>query len=270
MTLQPSGPQVGLGPQGVPPRVPWRPARLWAFAVAAAVVGGTIPCIAAWELANTFTVSARAAKMASGATPDFTLYAREKVGVSSRNAALANAIFGAVMGLALGLAGGLLSNSGRGRLVGPLAGLILGGVAGGAIPFLIVPIFHRNYDPTSQGLLLPTLVHGAIWGPVGVASGLAFGLGIGGRSAAIRGLLGGGIGILAGTVLFELVLAVALPFVRNDNALPTEPLPHGLAYGFASLSTAVGIALAFQLAGTRGATPGRGSDRNSPAPEAPS
>jgi hypothetical protein len=270
MTLQPSGPRVGPEPQGVPPRVPWRPARLWALAMAAAVVGGTIPCFAAWKLANTFTVSARAAKMASGATPDFTLYAREKVGVSSRNAALANAIFGAVMGLALGLAGGLVSNSGRGRLVGPMAGLILGGAAGAASPFLIVPLFYRNYDPTSQNLLLPALVHAAIWIPVGVASGLAFGLGIGGRSTAIRGLLGGGIGILAGTVLFELVHAVALPLVRNDNALPTELLPHILSYALASLSIAVGIALAFQLAGTAGGDTGTGSDRKSPGPEGPS
>jgi hypothetical protein len=238
--------------------------------VAAAVVGGSIPCFAAWKLANTFTVSARAAKMASGATPDFTLYAREKVGASSRNAALANAIFGAVMGLTLGLAGVLASNSGRGRLVGPLAGLILGGAAAGAIPLLIVPFFYHNYDMTSQNMLLPALVHGAIWFPVGVASGLAFGLGIGGRTAAIRGLLGGGIGVLAGTVLFDLVHSVALPLVRNDDALPTELLPHVLSYAFASLSTAVGIALAFQLAGTGGATPERGSDRNIPGPDAPS
>src|SRR5258706_5261017 len=99
MTLQTSGPQVGPEPQGVPPRVPWRPARLWAFAVAAAVVGGTIPCLAAWKLANTFTVSARAAEMASGAPPDFTLHAREYVRGSSPNAALAHATFGAVIGL---------------------------------------------------------------------------------------------------------------------------------------------------------------------------
>jgi hypothetical protein len=236
----------------------------------AAVVGGIIPCFAAWKLANTFRVSERAMKLASGPTPDFALFAREKVVANTRNAAIANAIFGALMGLTLGLAGGLVSNSGRGRLVGPLAGLILGGAAAGAIPFLIVPFFFHYYDTTSQDLLLPALVHGAIWFPVGVASGLAFGLGVEGRSAALRGLLGGGIGVLAGAVLFELVHSVALPLVRIDNALPTELLPHVLSYAFASLSTAVGIALAFQLAGAGGATPGRGSDRNSPGPEGPS
>src|SRR5262249_60673803 len=55
------------------------------------------------------------------------------------------------------------------------------------------------------------LVHGLPWAAVGAVGGLAFGVGLGGRTQAGRGLVGGLLGAVAGAFLYEMIGALALP-----------------------------------------------------------
>ena len=135
-----------------------------------------------------------------------------------RNATLAYVELGAVLGLALGLAGGLA----RGSVRGGLLAAVLGAVAGAALTFgtslAALPFYFRAHDVASEELsrdvLLPMLVHVGAWSGVGLAGGLALGLGLGirgklGMMRAYRAALGGLMGAAIGGVVFDLIASLA-------------------------------------------------------------
>lgn len=245
----------GLAPAPAPP-ARGASARLWAAALLAGVIGGVASYAATGAVADTFRISDRALKMlSSGPAPDLTLYNQEKPLVNARNGALADAVFGALMGTCLGLAGSLVGGSSPRRFLAPAAGLLLGAVFGGAVGLIAVPVFYRSFDPNSPTLLLPLLVHAALWLPVGAVAGLSFGLGLGSKGAAVRGLAGGLAGALLGTAAFELAHAMALPLERVEDALPSALVPRVLAFAFVSLSIAIAVALNLQVGSSKGRRP---------------
>ena len=89
---------------------------------------------------------------------------------------------------------------------------------------LVLPYFFRNQDPHSQDLMLPLLTLGSICSAVGAAGGLAFGVGLGGRDRWMKSLLGGLLGAGLGTVVYEVVGALAFPADKTELAdLPHPP-----------------------------------------------
>ena len=131
-----------------------------------------------------------------------------------KNAALAFAVQGACLGLALGLAGGLARGSARSGAAAGLAGAVLGGALALGASAALQPVYYRNVqlDQIEQGLTVPMLVHGGIWGTAGVVGGLAFGLGLGrGRAAIVRAAVGGLAGVLLAAFVFEATAAMAFP-----------------------------------------------------------
>jgi hypothetical protein len=86
------------------------------------------------------------------------------------------------------------------------------------------------------------LVHGLPWAAVGAVSGLAFGVGLGGRARAVRGLLGGLLGAVAGAFLYEIIGALALPEARTVEPIAATWGVRLLAQFLAVMSLAAGIA----------------------------
>jgi len=86
------------------------------------------------------------------------------------------------------------------------------------------------------------ITHGGIWGAVGAIGGLAFGIGLGGRSRAVRALLGGLLGAVAGAILYELIGALALPDNKSMEPIAATWGTRILAQVLAVISTAVGVA----------------------------
>jgi hypothetical protein len=129
---------------------------------------------------------------------------------------------GAALGLALGLAGGSLRGLFFRGLNAGLAGLIFGAVSTAAVAKFAVPLYYRAFDASSDKLahdmLLPFIIHAAIWICAGTAGGGSLGLGLGSWSVAFRGALGGGLGALLGTVIYE--VAGALLFTMAGTAQP--------------------------------------------------
>jgi hypothetical protein len=143
-------------------------------------------------------------------------------GVNSINGALTFGSLGGLLGLAMGLAGGVTRRSLSSAAVGAVVGLILGAAAGALPSPLVMPWQwrHRNDDPFNADLLTPFLIHLALWAPLGLAAGLAFGVGSYGFN--VRRLVEAGaaglIGAVFGIFIFE--VAGALLFSADGTTLP--------------------------------------------------
>lgn len=161
-----------------------------------------------------------------------------------QNAMLTFALLGAVLGVVLGMGGGLARRSVPAAVIAAAVGLIAGGVAGVAAAAAVLPTALDTYDYAEDNLLRPFLVHSAVWVPLGVAAGLAFGLGAGRRGVALlSAALGGGVGALLGTGAYELIGGLAFPFAQTDRAFSLTQETRLIARMCVALGTAVGAAL---------------------------
>ena len=99
----------------------------------------------------------------------------------------------------------------------PIKILVAGaiGTLAGALPcFVVMPLhwMNRNQDPSVLDLTRPLLYHLGLWLPIGLAGGLAFGLGRGVPRPQWPGLMVSGmIGAMVGTLLYEFTGAIAMP-----------------------------------------------------------
>jgi hypothetical protein len=162
-----------------------------------------------------------------------------------KNVALSSGLFGALLGTALGAAGGLGRRSSAAARRAAVVGLGAGAMAGAGMALAIVPLYFRwFFRLRPEGLLPPLLMHGGIWGAIGAAGGLAFGLGRGGRGQAVKALLGGLLGACLGTVLYELIGALVFPMSRTDQPSAAEWAPRLLARLLVASLAATGTAMA--------------------------
>jgi hypothetical protein len=250
---------------------PLRPASnlLAMWALGAGLVAGA----AAW-LVGEATVEVFRPTMVTMDTPAGRMTAasaQELTRTDINNAALAFAVQGACLGLALGLAGGLAQGSARAGAAAGLAGAMLGAALALGASAALQPVYYQNVqlDQVEQGLTVPMLVHGGIWGAAGLAGGLAFGLGLGrGRSSIARAAIGGLVGVLLAAFLFEATAAMAFPKAATTRPLSLTPESRLMAKMMASLLSAAGIAAV--LVGRTGAlVSGPEATRPEPAAGAP-
>jgi hypothetical protein len=138
-------------------------------------------------------------------------------------------MIGGVMGLTMGLAGGLCRRSvWRGVLVG-LGALGIGGLAGGLASRALIPLFFRQFVPSSNDLLTPILIHAAIWAAIGAVGGLAFAIGMG-RLRQLPAVVGGAcLGALLATVFFQCLCAGLFPDSGSTSPVPGSSLVRLLA-----------------------------------------
>ena len=155
-------------------------------------------------------------------------------------------VTGATVGLALGLAGGLARHSVRAGIMAAVLGLVLGTAAGAGAALAAVPLASqvRERDPGNMSVEMfsSLLVHGVPWAAVFAVGGLAFGIGLGGRDRAGRGLVVGLLGALAGAFLFEIIGALALPDSKMSEPIAATWAVRLLAQCFAIMPPAAGIA----------------------------
>jgi hypothetical protein len=106
-------------------------------------------------------------------------------------------------------------------------GLILGTAAGALPSFAVMPWQwrHRNDDPSTTELLVPLMIHLALWSGVGLAAGLAFGIGssTGKPSRILEAALAGLVGAMLGTFVFEMVGAFVFPMEATASPFSETP-----------------------------------------------
>jgi len=150
---------------------------------------------------------------------------------------------GATMGLALGLVGGLARRSAAVGLLAAVVGLFLGGAAGAGATQQLLPIyFHAEKtsgDHLSSDITTPLLIHGGIWTAAGLAAGLALGIGLGGWRRAVQAGIGGALGAVFATFLYEFAGPFAFPDAATSEPIAGERFARLMAH----LSVAVLVAL---------------------------
>jgi hypothetical protein len=240
--------------------------RLWTLAVAAGLIAGLLAWAVEEGTYGMYTWNdaapvkrahkAELAKMGPYEQTAFitkTMFA-QRAGWESFSTAVAFGTLGGLLGLALGLAGGMAAGSLRSGIAGGFLGMVL--AAGGAVllSYLIVPYYYKFLSPTS-GLEIPLLSHGAILAILGAASGLALGVGLGGRHVAIRTLLWALSGAIIATIVFEIIGALAFMQEAEPSLVPSDRVARGLL----DLSTALLVAgfAAFGAASARSDSAGR-------------
>jgi hypothetical protein len=171
---------------------------------------------------------------------------QERANAATRNAVLALGLMGATVGLAFGLAGGLARPSARAGAIAAFLGLALGAVAGAGVALAAVPLASRirDRDPGNMSAEMASslLVHSLPWAAIGAVGGLAFGIGLGGRTRAGRGLLGGLLGAVAGALAYEIIGALGLPGTKIMEPIAGTWGVRLLAQFLAVISLAAGVA----------------------------
>jgi hypothetical protein len=212
-----------------------RPRRPWAWALAAGILAGVVSWYGGEVLRGHFQ---HALEPNLGPIPTPEMVA-QVVADNTAYVAAAYGLFGAVLGMSMGLAGGLARRSVRTGVLGMVVGMVAGVAAGSGMSFIILPGYSQRFNPQEENLILPILMHGGIWSALGAGGGLAYGIGMGGATRSVRALLGGLLGAVAATLLFEVVGAVFLPLDKTSQPLAATSGARLLA----QLSVAVFVAV---------------------------
>jgi hypothetical protein len=171
---------------------------------------------------------------------------QERATAGVRNAVLALGLMGASVGLAFGVAGGLARRSVWAGALAGVFGLLLGAAGGAGAAFASVPLASQVHDrdPGNMSLEMASSLcaRGIPWAAIGALGGLAFGIGLGGRARAGRGLLGGLLGAVAGALLYEVIGALALPDTKIIEPIAASWGMRVLAQMLAVIAAAIGIA----------------------------
>jgi hypothetical protein len=153
-------------------------------------------------------------------------------------------LLGLLLGVSLGLVGGLAAGSPRSGLFGSVIGGVIGAASGAVMSWVIVPWFFRNDDPEFGGMLPLFITHAGIFTGVGAAAGLALGLGVNEREALGRALLGGILGSLVATFVFETSNSLIFPLLPTHQPVPGEQLPRFMAHLCVAICTTLAAGLA--------------------------
>ena len=218
----PTPPSTSIEPppvaSGASPDLRVSRARLWAWALGAGLLAGVVSWLGG-EACHELIKPPRHTVNSHGMTLRVT-DRREEAAAVAKNAGLAFLLLGAALGGGLGAAGGLARGSRRAAVQATGAGLVLGIVAAGGMSLALLPAYNayqrRHPDEAARDLLWPLLVHAGIWSAAGAAGGLALALGLGGRGAIPRAMLGGFLGAAVGTVAYELAGAF-FPAARTSQ-----------------------------------------------------
>ena len=247
----PTGSAHGLPPAHVPGPEPAsvedaRPRTIWGWALAAGILAGTVSWLGGESIHGAFDVPAESEYGVARPAEVVARVARLRMAGQMKDGALTFGMLGGALGLTLGMAGGMARRNGRAALLASGAGLIFGAGAGAGTAWALVRVYYQNQDPNSTSLLLPLLVHGGIWSSIGLAGGVALGIGLGGRDRALRTALGGLLGAIVGTLVYEIAGALAFPSAKAHHPVSQEVGSRLLAHLVVAFFVAAGAAIAAQ------------------------
>lgn len=212
--------------------------RVWAAVAAAVLAAGT-----AWGLSEATLDRVRGkdvaqTPMAGGAS----LADINRIVV--KRATLMYGLQGAALGLMLGLAGAAARRSVSAAALGGPVGLVAGAAAGTGGARGLFRAYFSLADLSEENMLLALLCHAGVWGLIGLAGGLAYGLGVGGGGGRVaRAAVGGLIGAVLATVLYEVIGAAAFPLDKTAEPVAATGAARLLGIAAVALFTALGAAL---------------------------
>lgn len=183
----------------------------------------------------------------------------------AQTAALVYGAFGGLLGLGLGLAGGVTAGrTGSVKLAAAIGAA--GGFAAGALAALAVLPPYLNWAGDSLGDPLPSLaMHCGLWVPLGAVVGLALGVGRCGFRRAAVFALGGALGAVVGTAIYEILGAVAFPLSETSDPVAGTWPARLLTFLLLAPAMALGATTAGRFLVTAVKDAGRRPPENQPA-----
>ena len=168
----------------------------------------------------------------------------EIIETAKRTAMLSYGALGGLLGLGLGLIGGRAQGSwGRSAIAG-LAGLIVGGAIGAMHGPMFVSRYYTalalNQEAVEDDLSFPFLNHLGLWVGVGLGGGVGLGLALRSWSKGALAVLGGLIGVVVGTAIYEFGGAVIFPLAETNLPISKEMGSRALAHLVIAICAAVG------------------------------
>ncbi len=216
-----------------------------------ALLAGLLSALCIWALLEKgfFRVEAAEEKVSmmgatvTGATSKTRLIAQRK------EATLVHGAFGALICASMAFA---LSRSTPmvTRVRKLLLGLCLGAIVGAGTEWLLSPLLLTNDDLVGAAeMVIPLLVHGAVFGSMGALAGLLAGRGLPRTSLVLQTALGGACGALVGTFVYEILGASVFPLAETSQPISASAFTRFLALLLAGSGTGVGVALGFPRSG---------------------
>ncbi|WP_422922927.1 hypothetical protein [Singulisphaera sp. PoT] len=213
------------------------------------IVAGAAAGLASWRVgewaqayfAPTFEMSK---ELSSNAVSSAQEIGRQKRLAVQQVASAAYGSMGAVLGLLLGACGSPWRGGLR-RVIAAMAGAVLGGTLCWLCTRLMLGIYWRAFMESathlSHDVLFPILIHGGMWAGAGLGAGLAFGLGGEGWKSPAIAALGGIVGAILGTLVFDVLGGIAFPLASTTNPIPATANARLLVHMSVCLMSAVGI-----------------------------
>jgi len=100
---------------------------------------------------------------------------------------------------------------------------VRGSAAGAGASAAVLPIYdayiERHPDEASQNIILPVLVHVAIYTALGATGGLAFAIGLGMRDRVPPCILGAMAGAALAAIAFDLIRPAVFPLARATQVV---------------------------------------------------
>ncbi len=161
-----------------------------------------------------------------------------------KNGALIFGVLGVCLGIGMGTAGGLARRSATGTFAGATLGAVLGLALGAGVSWASLSWFiTTRLDNTDYDIIISLCMHGLIWGLLGASAGLAFAVGLGEPRLLGKELMAGLVGAVLGTVVFEVIGAVAFPMAETDEPISETWTTRLMARLLVTLGTALVVVL---------------------------
>ena len=224
--------------------------RLLLFASGAGLLSGVLAWLVGERTINLFIPKDERVVMYG--TEFVRVALKDQIDVDWKNAIFAYAVLGGCVGICLGLAAGVADRIFAQGLKAGLAGGIVGVLLTAGVSAVVLPFyFHQeevDQEKLSRDLTLPFLVHAGCWAAVGLAGGLAWGLGTGGSgrerlARIVKAGLGGLIGAVIGAVLYELIGGIGFPADKSGEPISRTTATRFLARVLVALGTALTAAV---------------------------
>jgi hypothetical protein len=214
--------------------------RTWIIAVVAAIGAG----LGSWGVVegvlNAYTPAFQSRTSPYPTAEEIARITRARIACET----ITFAATGGLLGLVLGLAGGISRRSIKWATLAGLLGLVVGGLAEAGSAYGTLQFIYTKIDVQSEDLLQSMLSHLALWAVIGLAGGLAFGLGLGGRGAWWKAAAGGLVGFALATVAYELIGALVLPTDGTHQPFGDSARSRVLAQVLITLGAAIGAVAA--------------------------
>ena len=234
--------------------VPSRPVEsvplTWGLVLAAALVAGLGSWWGTERLLQGYKPSFEPVSKPYPSAEDVVRIARNRVQCGTVAFATTGGLLAALVGVAAGLSRRSISSA----LTAALVGLLVGVVVEGSTAWAGLRVFYSSVEPDE---ILPTLLcHAGIWGVVGLAVGLALGVGLGGRGQWWNTAIGGLTGVTLGVAVYQLLGAVLLANEGTQYPLADSAMARAISFVMIPLLGTVGALVAARPKSTKSAGQG--------------